>query len=63
MLDDEEHFQEQLKERLRWLQEKGEPQNFWLVYEPAFLNKLPDVAKRVQRPAVALVSTDGIWIT
>ncbi|CAI5945292.1 unnamed protein product [Closterium sp. NIES-64] len=63
MLDEEEHFQEQLKERLRWLEEKGTEQNFWLVFEPKFLDEFPEIAKRVKRPAVALVSTDATWIT
>ncbi|CAI7794280.1 unnamed protein product [Closterium sp. NIES-54] len=63
MLDEEEHFQEQLKERLRWLKEKGTEQNFWLVFEPKFLQEFPEIAKRVKRPAVALVSTDATWIT
>ncbi|CAI6005480.1 unnamed protein product [Closterium sp. NIES-65] len=63
MLDEEEHFQEQLKERLRWLEEKGTEQNFWLVFEPKFLEEFPEIAKRVKRPAVALVSTDATWIT
>eukprot|EP00475_Leptophrys_vorax_P015519 TRINITY_DN21847_c0_g1_i1.p2 TRINITY_DN21847_c0_g1~~TRINITY_DN21847_c0_g1_i1.p2 ORF type:complete len:154 (+),score=19.99 TRINITY_DN21847_c0_g1_i1:120-581(+) len=63
MLDEEEHFQEQLKERLRWLGERGEEQNFWLVYEPKFLEEFPEISKRLKRPAVALVSTDALWIT
>ncbi|CAI5499005.1 unnamed protein product [Closterium sp. Naga37s-1] len=63
MLDEEEHFQEQLKERLRWLEEKRTEQNFWLVFEPKFLEEFPEIAKRVKTPAVALVSTDATWIT
>lgn len=63
MLDDEEHFQEQLKERLRWVNEQGRGQDFWLLYEPAFLESFPEITKRLKRPAVALVSTDGPWIT
>ncbi|CAI5458104.1 unnamed protein product [Closterium sp. Yama58-4] len=63
MLDEEEHFQEQLKERLRWLHEQGRPQDFWLVYEPEFLESFPEIAKRVNRPAVALVTTDAVWMT
>ncbi|CAI5535708.1 unnamed protein product [Closterium sp. Naga37s-1] len=55
--------EEQLKERLRWLEEKGTEQNFWLVFEPKFLEEFPEIAKRVKRPAVALVSTDATWIT
>jgi hypothetical protein len=34
-----------------------------MVLEPEFLDKHPEVAKRVGRPAAALVSTDKIWIT
>ncbi|XP_078446602.1 YCF54 isoform X2 [Wolffia australiana] len=63
MLDEEEHFQEQLAERLRLFAERGREQDFWLVIEPKFLDKFPNVAKRLKRPAVALVSTDGPWIT
>jgi len=63
MLDEEEHFQEQLKERKRWLEEQGRPVDFWLLYEPKFLDSFPDVTKRLSRPAVALVSTDSTWIT
>ncbi|GJP33333.1 hypothetical protein CLOM_g17877 [Closterium sp. NIES-68] len=63
MLDEEEHFQEQLKERLRWLHEQGHPQDFWLVYEPEFLASFPEIKKRVNGPAVALVTTDALWMT
>lgn len=63
MLDDEEQFQELMKERLRHFGEMGREQDFWLLYEPAFLQKFPDVASRVKRPAVALVSTDKLWMT
>ncbi|CAA7392951.1 unnamed protein product [Spirodela intermedia] len=63
MLDEEEHFQEQLSERLRLFGERGREQDFWLVIEPKFLDKFPNVTKRLKRPAVALVSTDAPWIT
>ncbi|KAL3649224.1 hypothetical protein CASFOL_005627 [Castilleja foliolosa] len=63
MLDDEEHFQELLGERLRLFQERNKDQDFWLVIEPKFLDKFPNVTKRLKRPAVALVSTNGPWIT
>ncbi|KAF3331874.1 hypothetical protein FCM35_KLT03280 [Carex littledalei] len=63
MLDEEEHFQEQLSERLRLFGERNREQDFWLVIEPKFLDKFPDITKRLKRPAVALVSTDGPWIT
>ncbi|KAM7501681.1 hypothetical protein LguiB_000585 [Lonicera macranthoides] len=62
MLDDEEHFQEQLCERLRLFEERNMEQDFWLVIEPKFLDKFPDITKRLKRPAVALVSTNGTWI-
>lgn len=63
LLDDEEHFQEQMKEKLRMYGERNKEQDFWMVLEPEFLDKHPEVAKRVGRPAAALVSTDKIWIT
>uniref|UniRef100_M8CBC7 Ycf54-like protein n=1 Tax=Aegilops tauschii TaxID=37682 RepID=M8CBC7_AEGTA len=62
MLDDEEHFQEQLQEKLRLYEERSKEQDFWLVIEPKFLDRFPNVAKRLKRPAVALVSTDRNWI-
>eukprot|EP00897_Mesotaenium_endlicherianum_P009789 jgi/Mesen1/8839/ME000053S08235 len=63
MLDDEEHFQELMKERLRHFGDIGREQDFWLVYEPSFLDQMPEVTKRLSRPAVALVSTDDAWMT
>lgn len=63
MLDEEEHFQEQLLERLRLYGERNKEQDFWLVIEPKFLEKFPKIAGRLKRPAVALVSTNGTWIT
>lgn len=63
MLDEEEHFQEQLSERLRLFGERNQEQDFWLVIEPKFLDKFPNITKRLKRPAVALVSTNGPWIT
>lgn len=63
MLDEEEHFQEQLFERLRYYGERNKEQDFWLVIEPKFLEKFPNITKRLKRPAVALVSTNGPWIT
>ncbi|KAL2610548.1 hypothetical protein R1flu_029121 [Riccia fluitans] len=63
MLDDEEHFQELMRERLRYFGEKSREQDFWLVIEPSWLSKFPDIEKRVKRPAVALISTDATWIT
>lgn len=63
MLDEEEHFKEQLYERLRYYGERDKEQDFWLVIEPKFLEKFPDITKRLRRPAVALVSSNGPWIT
>lgn len=63
MLDEEEHSQEQLFERLRYYGERDKEQDFWLVVEPKFLDKFPGLTQRLSRPAVALVSTNGPWIT
>ncbi|KAK4351646.1 hypothetical protein RND71_030959 [Anisodus tanguticus] len=63
MLDEEEHFQEQLFERHRLYGERNKETDFWLVIEPKFLDKFPNITKRLKRPAVALVSTNGPWIT
>ncbi|KAL8525895.1 hypothetical protein ACS0TY_015213 [Phlomoides rotata] len=63
MLDEEEHFQELMSERLRNFEERNKEQDFWLVIEPKFLDKFPAITKRLKRPAVALVSTNGTWIT
>lgn len=63
MLDDEEHFQELMKERLRHFGDVEREQDFWLLYEPDFLENYPDITKRLSRPAVALISTDSAWIT
>ncbi|OUZ99647.1 Uncharacterized protein family Ycf54 [Macleaya cordata] len=63
MLDEEEHFQELMCERLRLFKERNMEQDFWLAIEPKFLDKFPNITKRLGRPAVALVSTNGPWIT
>ncbi|KAF3454770.1 hypothetical protein FNV43_RR05218 [Rhamnella rubrinervis] len=63
MLDEEEHFKEVLFERLRLYGERNKEQDFWLVIEPKFLDNFPNITKRLRRPAVALVSTNGPWIT
>ncbi|KAJ9145787.1 hypothetical protein P3X46_028126 [Hevea brasiliensis] len=63
MLDEEEHFKELLFERLRNYGERNKELDFWLVIEPKFLDKFPNINKRLKRPAVALVSTNGPWIT
>ncbi|KAL5720768.1 Protein ycf54 [Ranunculus cassubicifolius] len=63
MLDEEENFQEQMSERPRLFEERNMEQDFWIVIEPKFLDKFPNITKRLKRPAVALVSTNGTWIT
>ncbi|XP_008801005.2 uncharacterized protein LOC103715221 [Phoenix dactylifera] len=63
MLDEEEHFKELLFEKQRNYEERNKEQDFWLVVEPKFLDKFPNITKRLKRPAVALVSTNGPWIT
>ncbi|KAK9713084.1 hypothetical protein RND81_06G001800 [Saponaria officinalis] len=63
MLDEEEHFKELMFERLRLFAERNMEQDFWLVVEPKFLEKFPNITKRLKRPAVALVSTNRPWIT
>eukprot|EP00243_Klebsormidium_subtile_P011613 TRINITY_DN666_c0_g1_i1.p1 TRINITY_DN666_c0_g1~~TRINITY_DN666_c0_g1_i1.p1 ORF type:complete len:231 (-),score=60.30 TRINITY_DN666_c0_g1_i1:336-1028(-) len=63
MLWEEEDFVELMKERLRYYEEQNRELDFWLVYEPEFLEDLPDITKRLGRPAVALVSRDATWIT
>eukprot|EP00252_Welwitschia_mirabilis_P025491 TRINITY_DN7977_c0_g2_i1.p1 TRINITY_DN7977_c0_g2~~TRINITY_DN7977_c0_g2_i1.p1 ORF type:complete len:123 (-),score=25.99 TRINITY_DN7977_c0_g2_i1:355-723(-) len=63
MLDEEEHFKELLFERRRNYEERNKEIDFWLVIEPKFLDNFPNVARRLRRPAVALVSTNAPWIT
>jgi len=63
MLKDEEHMVEVLRERKRVFQEKEMERDFWVVPEPAFLDAMPEVSKRVARPCVAIVSTNENWIT
>lgn len=58
-----EAFPEQLRERLRLFGEKSRPRDFFLVSQPTWLDaKAGAAAPRVRRPAVALVSTDEVWI-
>ena len=65
MLDNinSEQFPEVLRERRRFYNEQKKPRDFWLVPEPAFLELMPDVAKKLKRPCVALISTEKEWIT
>ena len=58
-----ESFAEQLRERRRLFNEKGMPLDFWIVSEPAWLDRsFSEQARKVKRPCVALVSTDEIWM-
>ena len=61
----EEPLEEVLRERVRYYQEQGKTIDFWLVRQPAFLEapELASLAARVPRPAAAVVSTDGHFIT
>jgi len=57
-----EALAEQLRELARYYEEQNREIDFFFVCEPAWLDKFPE-AKRVGKPAVALVSTDKTWIT
>ena len=61
----EEPLEEVLRERVRYYQEQGKTIDFWLVRQPAFLEapELASLAARVPRPAAAVLSTDGHFIT
>ena len=63
MLHDEnnEHFPEVLRERRRFYRETSKEQDFWVVPNPAFLDAMPDVKKKVRQPCVAVVTTDKVW--
>jgi|TARA_B110000977_G_scaffold38255_1_gene51433 hypothetical protein len=63
MLNDEnnEHLPEVLRERRRFYREIAREQDFWVVPNPAFLDAMPDVAKKVKQPCVAVVTTDKVW--
>ncbi|CAN6468506.1 unnamed protein product [Victoria cruziana] len=63
MLDEEEHFKKLMFERPRHFGGRNKEQDFWLVVEPKFLYKFPSITKRLRRPAAALISTDGTWMT
>jgi hypothetical protein len=59
-----ESFAEQLRERVRFFNDRGWTRDFWIVPDPVWLDeKFPGEAKRVRRPCVALVSTNSSWIT
>ena len=63
MLNDEnnEHIPEELRERRRFYRETSKEQDFWVVPNPAFLDAMPDVKKKVRQPCVAVVTTDKVW--
>jgi hypothetical protein len=57
-----ESLAEQLRERVRFLKEKDEEADFYLIPNPKWLDaKFPKEAKLVKRPCMALVSTDKMW--
>uniref|UniRef100_A0A1D2A6H1 Ycf54-like protein n=2 Tax=Auxenochlorella protothecoides TaxID=3075 RepID=A0A1D2A6H1_AUXPR len=59
-----EALPEQLRELKRYYDEKGRGQDFYIVSQPHWLDaKFPNEAKKVRRPAAALISTDKAWIT
>lgn len=57
-----EALAEQLRELKRYYDENDREQDFFFVCEPEWLNRFPE-SKNVQKPAVALVSTDKTWMT
>nr|GEV20962.1 ycf54-like protein [Tanacetum cinerariifolium] len=59
---DEEHFHEHLFKRVYLFKEKNMEHYFLLVIKPKFLDKIPNITKRLKRHAVSLVSTNGTWI-
>lgn len=64
MLNDtnNEPLPEVLRERRRYLLEMNRPINFFVVQNPAWLDKIPE-GKRVRRPSAAIVCPDPVWIT
>ncbi|GFR52317.1 hypothetical protein Agub_g14854 [Astrephomene gubernaculifera] len=58
-----DNIAEQLRERVRFYKETNRDCDIFIVPEPTWLSKFPEVAKKVNRPSVALVSTDKQWIT
>jgi hypothetical protein len=58
-----ESLAEQLRERVRFYGEQKREVDFFFVPEPKWLAaKYPEDAKKIKSPAVALVSTDKMWI-
>ena len=62
---DEEPTAEVLKERTRYYKEQEKAIDFFLIYQPAFLEapELAAVKAKCPQPAVAIVSTDPQFIT
>lgn len=62
---EQEPFAEVLQERVRNYNEREKEIDFWLVEDPAFLeaSEMADVKAQVPQPAVAIISTDKVFIT
>jgi hypothetical protein len=59
-----EQVAENLRERVRYLTEKGQEVEMLFVCEPEWLDRLfPEEAKKLRRPAVALLCPDKSWMT
>ncbi len=56
---------EVLGERTRNYQRRNKPIDFWLIKHPQFLedSRLQELTKDCPRPAVAVVSTDELFMT
>ena len=54
---------EVIREKRRFMSEKGMERDFWMVPNPEFLDSNPEIDNRVRKPCCALVSTDERWIT
>jgi len=62
---EDEPFEEVLRERERYYQERGKEKDFWLVVQPAFLEapELAAVKAQCPQPAAAVISTNQQFIT
>ena len=58
----QEPMAEQLRERARFLKETGKERDFWLTFEPDWMDRVAMPGKTAT-PALALISTDFSWIT
>lgn len=59
-----EQVAENLRERVRYLNEQGRDVEMLFACEPAWLEKMfPEEAKKIRRPAVALLCPDKNWMT